>query len=310
MTYSKTFIHLACFATCLATALPAAAQAPEAPAQASEPATAAATPPSVPPPASQAAPLPGCRLGNHAGIEEEDAATAATLVCREVEQRGAPSGHHYRVDLDKLGSSVYVTLSDEDGGSSASRRLRLTSIEETGDAAPRLAEALLTNKTLSQTSRVGNLTEAEARAPLRKSGALQGSVGVLGVYAPGVPTLAPGFELSLRYDTPSWVAHTTLRYAAHFNGDEGLRAFDWGVGGRYMLSDTDFSPFVGGGLAFMAIERNLDSQSGLGAFGEIGVEALRLHKSRLGVALRADAPLFSVANRYVMPLSLAATFTF
>jgi hypothetical protein len=37
---------------------------------------------------------------------------------------------------------------------------------------------------------------------------------------------------------------------------------------------------------------------------------LRLHKSRLGAALRADAPLFSVSDRYVLPLSLAVSFTF
>ncbi|MFZ5895746.1 MAG: hypothetical protein ACOY0T_32110 [Myxococcota bacterium] len=322
MKFSKSLPCFSAFTVLLGLAAPATAQtAPgkangtAAAASAPTPASASESAPSVPPPVTEAAPKPTCRLGVHSGIPEEDASTAASLVCREVEKKPA-AGHHYRVDLDRLGTVVYLTLTDEDAtGNAASRRMQLAAIEETGDAAPRLADALLNGTSVAQTQRTDNLTETEARAPLRKSGSLQIGVGVMGVYAPSVPTLAPGFELSLRYDTPRWVAHSTLRYAAHIENDdegndEGLRVFDWGVGARYMLSTEDFSPFIGGGLAYMAVQRDTHSQNGLGAFGEVGVEMLRLHRNRLGAALRADAPLFSVSNRYVMPLSLAVTFTF
>ena len=300
----------------LALTAPAAAQEP-APAPPNAGADESSSPaPVVPPPASQAAPTPACRVGAHAGTRDEDAATVASLVCRELESKPGAQGHHYRVDLDALGSSVFLTLTDEDQASSSGvRRMRLSSIEEAADAAPRIASAMLSGKSVGDTERVGNLTEVEARAPLHKSGSLQVGVGVMGVYAPSVATLAPGFELSLRYDTPSWVAHTSLRYAAHVGSneqgqDEGLRLFDWGVGARYMLTKEDAAPFIGGGLAFMAIQRNTHDENGLGAFGEVGLEMLRLHRNHVGLALRADAPLFAVSSRYVMPLSLAVSMTF
>ena len=329
MNLTHRFASLVALVFATGVAVPALAQSETAPAAApatapaAAPATAPAaapespTPaPSVPAAASEAAPTPACRLGAHSGIPEEDAETVTSLVCRELAGKPAAANHHYRVDLDALGSSVYLTLTDEEGvGNSASRRMRLNNIEEAGDAAPRVADSLLSGKSLSETQQVGNLTEAETRAPLHKAGSLQVGVGVLGAYAPGVSTLAPGFELSLRYDTPSWVAHSTLRYAAHITSDgdgadEGLRMFDWGVGARYMLSKEDFAPFVGAGLAYMAVQRNAHSENGLGAFAEVGVEMLRLHKNHLGAALRADAPLFSVSNRYVMPLTLAITLSF
>ncbi|HET9934370.1 MAG TPA: hypothetical protein VFQ35_26890, partial [Polyangiaceae bacterium] len=232
-----------------------ATTAPSSASPSDAPASSAASPPApaVPPPASEAAPTPPCRLGVHAGTRDEDAATVGSLVCRELEGKAGTQGHHYRVDLDSLGSSVFLTLTDEDQPSSAGvRRMRLASIEEAADAAPRLVSALLSGKSVGDTERVGNLTGVEAQAPLQKSGSLQVGVGVLGVYAPSVSTLAPGFELGLRYDTPSWVAHTSLRYAAHLDRNsqgenEGLRVFDWGVGARYMLSKQDIAPFVGGG---------------------------------------------------------------
>lgn len=308
-----------CVSVCtfvLGLAAPAAAQepAPSPPSAASE--AGVAPTPLVPPAANEAAPVPACRLGAHAGTRDEDAATVASLVCRELEGKPAAQGHHYRVDLDALGASTFLTLTDEDqSGSAGVRRMRLRSIEEAADGAPRIASAMLSGKSVGETERLGNLTEVEARAPLHKAGSFKVEVGVMGVYAPSVATLAPGLELGLRYDTPSWVAHMSLRYAAHVESndeleDEGLRLFDWGVGARYMLGQQDVAPFVGAGLAFMALQRNTHSESGLGAFGEVGLEMLRLHKNHLGVALRADAPMFTVSSRYVMPLSLAVSMTF
>lgn len=294
----------------------AASEASVAPAPVVPPAANAVPAPVVPPAANEAAPVPTCRLGVHAGTRDEDAVTVASLVCRELEGKPAAQGHHYRVDLDALGASTFLTLTDEDQtGSAGVRRMQLRSIEEAADGAPRIASAMLSGKSVGETERVGNLTEVEARAPLHKAGSFKVGVGVLGVYAPSVATLAPGFELGLRYDTPTWVAHTSLRYAAHVGSDErgedeGLRLFDWGVGARYMLGQQDVAPFVGAGLAFMAVQRNTHSENGLGAFGEVGLEMLRLHKNHVGVALRADAPMFAVSSRYVMPLSLAVSMTF
>ena len=290
------------------TALPAAAQdtsttaAPDA-----APPNAAPEAPLIPP-AAPTRPAERCALGGHAGVPDEDAQTAAELVCREVARGRAPSDHHYRVDLDRLGNAVFLSLTDET--SQASRRMRLTGIEETVEAAPRITEALLKNKDVKETQRADNLLDAETRAPLRKSGSVLFGMGVVGAYAPGVPVLAPGLELSLRYDTTHWVAHSTLRAAGQSSGSDKLSLFNWGVGARYMFGNGDLAPFAGAGVAFMAVERNSPSNTGLGAFAELGMEALRMHRNHFGLALRADAPAFMVGDEYTVPLSLTAHVTF
>jgi hypothetical protein len=263
-------------------------------------------------------------LGEAAGFSKADAKTAASLVCRELPTEATKSTNSYRVDLDKLGRNLYLSLSVESNETTVdSRRIRLEQIEDVPTVAPRLVDALIHNKSLKDTERFGNLTAAEAATPVRKDGRVQVGGGVLGAAAPGLSTLSPGLELALRYDTPNWVVGGQLRFAWGVgNGDE-FNMVQLGVGPRYMLTTSDTSLFIGGGMAIEYLGKTTEvadgsggryrtdqGNGGVGVYGEIGVEVMRLHHKRLNVALRTDAPLFSVADSYLVPISLTTSFLF
>ncbi|HET9953634.1 MAG TPA: hypothetical protein VFQ61_03980 [Polyangiaceae bacterium] len=282
-------------------------------------------------PAPTAAPQPvtgGCELGPHAGIPEEDAQTAARLVCEELLRQKAPTDQNYRVELLKLGDAIFLSVAairpDAPG---EQRRVRLANIEEAPDATPRLVTALLQHKDVGNLQEYGNLLQSETRAPLRKSGALLVGVGVMGQYSNHI--VAPGFELSLRYDTPDWVIGSALRYSGGSTKERHSEIFSWGVGGRYMFTHSDAAPFAGAGLAFETITASQErtsgnstetvfrgDRSGLAVYGEAGVEFLRTHKSRLAAAIRVDAPIFNVSTaygtntRYYLPTSFTLSYSF
>lgn len=121
------------------------------------------------------------------------------------------------------------------------------------------------------------------------------------------------------------------------------------VFGRYFLGRGDVSPYLGAGLGYTALESNYSDYgssgnystytyrrldgNGFGAFASVGLEMLRLHKVRLGIEARVDVPFYSLRgesssgggyatdgsytqptvtqeSRWVMPVSLVATFSF
>ena len=135
-------------------------------------------------------------------------------------------------------------------------------------------------------------------------------------------------------DTPSYAAGTDYQLSGN-NQDEnndGFLFFTWSVGGRYFFAKQDISPYVGGGLAFVAAsydprvpkesrdddfdfweddyfvdydsESEEDTDTGLGIYGVVGIEMLRLTQSRLNLELRVDRPFFSLDSQDMMPITI------
>ena len=89
---------------------------------------------------------PPCRLAEHSGIEDTDAATAAQLVCTALARAGAPAQARYRVGIGKLGSVIILSLALEGetfGSTADTREMRLASVEDVPGAAPRIAAAMV-----------------------------------------------------------------------------------------------------------------------------------------------------------------------
>ena len=265
-----------------------------------------------------------CRLGKHSGVDPNDAETAASLVCRELPNDAMTSGHAYRVDLDKLGTRIFVSFVAEANGKTVdSRRIGLDRIEEVPTVAPRLTDALVHNRSMQDTEQLGNLSWAEAEAPARKRGRLLTSLGVLGAGTPGVSAIAPGILGSVVYDTPRWALTVHGQLAFGVGSGERFNTAALGIGPRYMLSTGNSSLFFGGGMAIESLGKvtqvtdssgyrikHDSSNGGIAAYAEIGYEAMRLHRNRLNVALRADFPLFQVDGAYLVPLTLSTSFVF
>jgi hypothetical protein len=271
-------------------------------------------PDDLPPPAAEAPPvtvtIPPCRLAEHAGFEEADARTAALLVCASIAHAGASPGARYRVSLGKLGSIIILSVAEEGttiGSTVDSREMRLQGIEEVDVAAPRIAAAIVHGIPLVETERVDNLVGGDTRVPKARPGTVHFALGLVGMAPPldqGMSP-APGLMLDLHYETPN----QRFELGGSFRGGAGQASNEspsvgfaiFSVGGRYYTSDTDFSPYVGGGLSWGYLNLTLPGQnnlsgsnSGLGAYADAGVEILRTHHTHLSVGARLDVPFFAL----------------
>ena len=293
-----------------------------------------------------------CLIGEHPGILDSDAQTAALLVCDELRKQGisitdpvyeAPaSANAYRVVLRRLGEKIIVRLSQEKpvGTIIAERQLTLANIEEMIPAASRLVNALVHNKPIDETVDMETVTEQEARELRKISGESMWNVGILGTFVPGTSIGAePGVEFGWSYETPAYSVGTEYRGSGS-DGDEDSDEFSfyaWSIGGRYFFNKRNISPYVGGGFSIINVSYKEkekrpvrsqssfssdpwgydddewwyddDSDSGLGAYGVAGIEALRLTESRLKLELRIDRPFFSLPSKDIMPITFGIFFS-
>ena len=215
---------------------------------------------SISPAAAQANVPAACLIGDHPGIPESDAQTAALLVCDELRKQGisitdpvyeAPaSANAYRLVLRRLGEKIIVRLSQEKpvGTIITERQLTLANIEEMIPAAPRLVNALVHNKPIDDTVDMETVTEQEARELRKISGESMWNVGILGTFVPGTSIAAePGYEFGWSYQTPSYAVGTEMRGSGS-GGDEDSDEFSffaWSIGGRSLLQQTEYFTLCG-----------------------------------------------------------------
>lgn len=267
------------------------------------------------PPAPPAAPsavtlsVPACRLSEHAGFDEADAHTAGQLVCLAIGRAGAAPGSHYRVQLGKLGTTIILVVVQEGatiGSLADSREMRLQGIEEVEIAAPRIAESIVHGTPLAETQKVDNLVGGETRQPKTAPGKVHFALGLVGLMPPldqgAAP--APGVDLDLHYET----ANGRLELGGSFRAGGGAASNTapsmsfaiFSLGTRYYLNDSDFSPYLGGGLSWGYLNLKIDGQtnsgdnSGLGAYLDAGVEVMRTHHSHLAFGVRLDLPFYAL----------------
>jgi hypothetical protein len=276
------------------------------------------THPTAAPAPTPAAPAPAagysCRLGDHEGFEDADSRTAAQVVCAEIGRAGAPAGTRYRVSLGKLGSIIILSVAregDTPGSTADSREMRLQGVEEVMVAAPRIADSIVKGTTLAETEKVDNLVGQDTRQPKSKPGKTHFALGLVGILPPldqGL-TPAPGVNFDVHYETGSQQLELggSIRFGG---GDGGGQAavsngfFIFSLGARGYTSDTDFSPYIGGGLAWSYLSLHASgadvsaSGNGLGFYADAGVEILRTHHAHLAVGARLDLPAYSLKNSY------------
>jgi len=253
--------------------------------------------------------IPPCRLAEHDGFEEADARTAAQLVCLAIGRAGASPTERYRVSLGKLGNTIILSVVREGatiGSTVDSREMRLQGIEEVEIAAPRIADSIVKGTPLADTQKVDNLVGGETRQPKSAPGKVHFALGLVGLMPPldqgAAP--APGIDLDLHYETASG----RLELGGSFRAGGGAASntapsMDFAIfslGGRYYLNDTDFSPYVGGGLSWGYLNLKIDQQSesgdnsGLGAYVDAGFEIMRTHHTHLALGVRLDLPFYAL----------------
>lgn len=259
---------------------------------------------------------PSCAVERFVGVTKEEAEAVEEIVCPEIREQ-APYGGRHRIRIAKLGGKVVLTLvSDrEDGGPRIEKQLVLSGLEEVPVAAPRLVEALVEKKPVAETQTVTNIVAQEARIPKKKASEVHGWLGMVAVAAPGGGT-GGGAHLGLSAGSDRWSFALDLRLAGQsFNepaavaitifslgllepkpkGDFSYVSLSGGV--RHHFAVTDTSPFLGAGVALDYIGHDPKgygkaSNTGVAAYGEIGLDLMRTHTVGGAIALRVDAPAF------------------
>ncbi|MEZ4374830.1 MAG: hypothetical protein R3B07_28710 [Polyangiaceae bacterium] len=336
----------------------------DAPAEAAPPAGSAAfapadagPAPAAPPPVAAATPaaavaLTNCRVNPSPAIDRATGVTIGGLVCDSLRtqisgvgalsegyQPGLPG---YDISIQRLGRKVLLKLQRTNAAGQVDRTetLTLSGVEEATEAAPRLAAAMSEEVDIKETERVDNLVGDEARRYKKKSGESMFGLGI-GAQMAGGDFAGSTLHLSYQYETPDFglLARGSVGGLGD-NSDEEWMYNYLSVGARYFFNSENISPLIGGGLNIsgMSNTRNRDGiyddrfeGSGGGGYLEAGVEALRLHKTRLELSIRVDLPFYSLkrqsdsyydyttdttvdstepGSKYVAPVSLNATIHF
>lgn len=295
---------------------------------------------SVPPSAVLAAPSPTgsvrCILVEESGVPHAEAIAASSRVCAELLQRDPRSSDMYAVHLTQLGSRVIVAVDRVDASRAVvdQRTATLSGLEEILVAGPRLAEALVSGKTLEGTATVTTILNEEAHVPKARGGRLGYDFGVTGTSAFGFAALpSAGAYTALHYETASRVG---LKLEARLGGVGGQTKVSGGtldVGSRYFTSDRDTSPYIGGGVGFGFWENSAPAVSsgpnsytytesvqgsGFNAYATAGMQFMRVERVAFDVGVRVDAPMFGLNHsfrgglptKYMVPASLNLGLSF
>ena len=280
-------------------------------------------------------------IGDHPGIDEVDAQSAALLIATEFRKLSinvsdpiyeAPTpAELYRVTFRRLGEKVLVHLSREtpEGTTVIERQLWIANIEEMIKVAPRLVDAIVHEKPIESTVDMESITGHEAAKPQKIAGESLWSLGIFGTFIPGTDIVAEaGYEFGWNFETSAYAVGTEFRTSQ----SEDFNFHAWSVGGRYFFNRNNISPYIGGGFSifngsYESVTEEWDthestpvyyeyhdseSESGLGAYISGGIEMLRFTKSRLKLELRIDRPFFRIPTepkQDMMPITLGIFFS-
>lgn len=262
-----------------------------------------------------------CAVERYVGVTKEDADAIEEIVCGEIHERAPYAGTH-RIRVTRLGSKVVLTLvAEREDGERREKQLISSGLEEVPVAAPRLVLALVEEKPVVETQSVTNIVGEEARVPKKKASEVHAWMGMLAVAAPGGGS-GGGVHLGLSAGSERWSFVGDLRLAGQSFAEPAAVAitlFSLGLlepepetkfgyvslsgGVRHHLASADTSAFIGAGVALDDI-----GTTGVAGYGEIGLDLLRTHVVGGAVALRFDAPAFTLAKKTWMPI-IGATFS-
>lgn len=256
---------------------------------------------------ASAQPTVTCGAGTMTGVDPAQAWALVALVCREVEARAderAPS--KYWVSVERRHSSVVLAIDVTGPKGRDGRVLRLRTLDELPDAAPKVVRALIAgNPVTSPEDFASSVDEAlhdqgeEAPNP----GFLTFGLGGVGVSeGTGANVVLAGY----RVETKRAAVGVDFRYSpilfnASFDEPRGanekgppIDVAGFALGGRYFLGEGSAAPYVGGGFGYTSVSFRRDeawSSRGFMPNVEGGVTFGRKSSWRFDMLVRVDVPL-------------------
>lgn len=203
----------------------------------------------------------------------------------EAREAGATLAVTLRISRLGSASSARLAAYRPDGTVSHSDALSAANADDLEPVLQRLAEGLASSRPAASLATIDTVTEREARPPRRipaakNVGLRLGTSSFLDRPGGGSSQLT-GVGVFWLYDARSYLAEATIDWHA----GEGDGLFELGLGVYYPFSRRNVTPYVGGGLGYVAVNIDEETKSGLGARGAAGLLLGRL--STLQVRLEA-----------------------
>jgi hypothetical protein len=264
-----------------------------------------------------------CAVEKFVGVTQEDAEAVQDIVCTEIHEQ-TPYAATHRIRITKLGGKIVLTLvSTRPGGGRIEKQLILSGLEEVPVAAPRLVEALVDKKPVDETQTVTNIVGQETRVPKKKASEVHAWLGMVAVASPGGGT-GGGAHLGLSAGSDRWSFVGDLRLAGQSFAEPAAAAItifslaqlqpkpegefsyvSLSAGVRHHLMPTDVSPFLGAGVALDYIGCDPENErksknTGVAGYGELGLDLMRTHIVGGAIAIRFDAPAFSLDKERII----------
>jgi hypothetical protein len=174
------------------------------------------------------------------------------------------------------------------------------SMDDMEVVADRLVRSLIRRTPLEYTREIDNVTGKEARAPNRIF--IEKVFGIrTAVVVPVAPDLETSAALLLQFDGRLEGSSYFLEFGAglmlpsDFDSDDGLGGVLAQLGANYYLTQTNVSPYIGGGLSPRLTFGDF-SGAGLTANGQFGLMFMRHASSRLYVEVRVDQNLLPLSR--------------
>ena len=191
----------------------------------------------------------------------------------------------------RLGAKIPLSLEELNARSLTpvyTASLTAMGLEECDVVTARLVEAVVDRRSAESTATMSTVTATESKPFAKKPGERFWFIGLpVPLYNAnrGTPT---GFSLGYGYEAESF------RVSATFGGF--TRSSDGATYGLleavWIPLDGEVSPYVGGGVGYMAAA----SHGGMGGSLEAGIEAFRLHGVRAQAGVMALIPFFDTGN--------------
>ena len=234
--------------------------------------------------------------------------------------------------MARLGDKLIVSLSAVDvthGSMLSNQRMSVDRIEDLEAVATRMAEAIVEGRSVEDTAALGTITAAEVAPDRRREGHSGPSLRVGGM-VPFGDSLHAGFgvlfDLGYWYEARDFAIEprVAFRMSTDVDGEEYYRVGHLDVAAHYILTRTDFAPFIGlgGGLRFADEVRNRQvsigkavrlvgteqvekSAWGPGAYARLGVLLFRTYTLRVAFTVDYDVTFVELHDDKV-PQSIQA----
>ncbi len=195
----------------------------------------------------------------------------------------------------RLGAKIPLTFEEVSGDRLiASASLNAARIEDADIVMERLVNAVVDRRAPEDNATLSTVTEQEARKPRKKQGERFILIGLpIPLYGTGT---VGGFSLGYGYEADVWRIEVFGEYAQRGGVGAGLIGF----GADWIPLESEFSPYLGGGLGYGGATGYTESSYGSGSSNsglafklDAGLEAFRLYGVRVLAGVDLLIPLSS-----------------